>query len=53
MLIHMYLQSILFFLLPKEPLPVQLKTILKDGIQFISGKLINAYNSKCEKNKCV
>lgn len=32
---------------------MQLKTILNYGIQFISGKLINAYKSKCEKNKCV
>lgn len=28
---------------------MQLKTILNDGIQFISGKLINVNNAKCEK----
>lgn len=41
----------LFFLLllPKEPPPMQLKTILNDGIQFISGKLINVNNAKWEK----
>lgn len=47
----MHLQSI-SFLLPKELRPVQLQTGLKDGMQFISGKLTNAYNSKyecCEK----
>lgn len=51
----MFLQSILFLLLlPKELLPpVQLKTILYGGIQFISGNLINAYNAKCEKKECV
>lgn len=33
---------------------MQLKTILNDGIQFISGKLINVNNAKCEKKReCV
>jgi len=43
----MHLQPICF-LLPNELPPVQLKTGLKDGMQSVSGKLTNAYNSKCE-----